>query len=143
MSGLALPLPPRPTTFIATPNGMVGMQQEIVFRAPSLAGQVATIGFVSGAISNAGQTAVNAQGFGSLAWTPTSAGSWTISGLGNAAAIGSTTINVAPHAHRDLRVGAQSGANRTLPTDITVVVMRLTGSWRPPERSPCVIRTRT
>ncbi|MDC3376518.1 hypothetical protein OAV85_00760 [Candidatus Nanopelagicales bacterium] len=82
--------------FIATPNGMVGMQQEIVFRAPSLAGQVATIGFTSGAISNAGQTAVNSQGFGSMAWTPTSAGSWTISGLGNAAGIGSTTINVAP-----------------------------------------------
>jgi hypothetical protein len=82
--------------FIATPNGMVGMQQEIVFRAPSLAGQVATIGFTSGAISNAGQTAVNSQGFGSMAWTPTSAGSWTISGLGNAVGIGSTTINVAP-----------------------------------------------
>ena len=83
-------------SFIATPNGMVGMQQEIVFRAPSLAGQVATIGFVSGALSNAGQTAVNAQGYGSLAWTPTSAGSWTISGLGNAASIGSTTITVSP-----------------------------------------------
>jgi len=84
------------TAFIATPNGMVGMQQEIVFRAPSLAGQVATIGFVSGAVSNAGQTAVNSQGIGSLAWTPTSAGSWTISGLGSAASIGSTTISVAP-----------------------------------------------
>src|SRR6056297_2080392 len=84
------------TEFIATPNGMVGLQQEIVFRAPALAGQVATIGFVSGAVSNAGQTTVNAQGYGSLAWTPTSAGSWTISGLGNAAAIGSTTITVAP-----------------------------------------------
>ena len=82
--------------FIATPNGMVGMQQEIVFRAPSLAGQVATIGFVSGSISNAGQTAVNANGYGSLAWTPTSAGSWTISGLGSAAGVGSTTINVSP-----------------------------------------------
>ena len=84
------------TTFIATPNGMVGMEQEIVFREPGLAGQVATIGFVSGAVSNAGQTTVNAQGYGSLAWTPTSAGAWTISGLGNAASIGSTTINVSP-----------------------------------------------
>ena len=83
------------TPFIATPNGMVGVQQEIVFRAPSLAGQVATIGFVSGSISNAGQTAVNSRGFGSLAWTPTSAGAWTISGLGSAASIGSTTITVA------------------------------------------------
>lgn len=96
MSGLVAPAASAAGEFIATPNGMVGMQQEIVFRAPSLAGQVATIGFVSGGISNAGQTAVNSQGFGSLAWTPTSAGSWTISGLGNAAAIGSTTINVVP-----------------------------------------------
>ena len=84
------------TDFIATPNGMVGIQQEIVFRAPELAGQVATIGFVSGSISNAGQTTVNAQGYGSMAWTPTSAGAWTISGLGTAAVIGSTTITVAP-----------------------------------------------
>jgi hypothetical protein len=94
--GAAVPGSAATNAFIATPNGMVGMQQEIVFRAPSLAGQVATIGFVSGAISNAGQTAVNAQGYGSLAWTPTSAGSWTVSGLGSAATIGSTTINVAP-----------------------------------------------
>lgn len=82
--------------FIATPNGMVGVQQEIVFSAPSLAGQVATIGFVSGSISNAGQTVVNSRGFGSLAWTPTSSGAWTISGLGNAVSIGSTTITIAP-----------------------------------------------
>ena len=96
LSGLSAAPASAANEFIATPNGMVGMQQEIVFRAPSLAGQVATIGFVSGAISNAGQTAVNSQGYGSLAWTPTSAGSWTISGLGNAAVVGSTTINVAP-----------------------------------------------
>ena len=82
--------------FIATPNGMVGMQQEIVVKAPSLTGQVATIGFVSGNLSNAGQTSVNDKGFGYLAWTPTSEGSWTISGLGSAASIGSTTISVAP-----------------------------------------------
>ena len=95
-SSLVAPSAAAAGEFIATPNGMVGMQQEIVFRAPSLAGQVATIGLVSGGISNAGQTAVNSQGYGSLAWTPTSAGSWTISGLGNAAVIGSTTITVAP-----------------------------------------------
>ena len=81
--------------FIATPNGMVGLQQEVVVRAPNLAGQVATISFTSGAISNAGQTAINAQGFGSLAWTPTSAGSWTIAGAGNTASVSSTTISVA------------------------------------------------
>lgn len=116
--------------FIATPNGMVGMQQEIVFRAPSLAGQVATIGFVSGAISNAGQTSVNAQGIGSLAWTPTSAGSWTISGLGSAASIGSTTINVAPMPTATAALVpnlVQTGVTNT----ITVVVSALDGIVAP------------
>ena len=82
-------------TFVATPHGMVGVQQEVVIRAPRLAGQVATITFASGATSNAGQTAVDAQGFGALAWTPTTAGSWTISAFGSGSAIGSTTISVA------------------------------------------------
>ena len=82
--------------FVATPNGMVGLTQEIVIKAPSMANQVATIGFTSSGVSNAGQTNINANGFGSLAWTPTSAGSWTISGLGDAASSGSTTITVAP-----------------------------------------------
>lgn len=118
------------TAFIAAPNGMVGMQQEIVFRAPSLAGQVATIGFVSGAISNAGQTSVNAQGYGSLAWTPTSAGSWTISGLGSAASIGSTTINVAPMPTATVALVpnlVQTGVTNT----ITVVVSALDGIVAP------------
>ena len=84
------------TGFVATPNGMVGLTQEIVIKAPSLANQVATIGFTSGGLSSAGQTNINSNGFGSLAWTPTSAGSWTISGLGDAARSGSTTITVAP-----------------------------------------------
>ena len=82
-------------SFVATPNGMVGVQQEVIVRAPSLAGQVATISFSSGSLTNAGQTAINSQGFGSLAWTPTTAGTWTIAGSGNSSAIGSTSISVA------------------------------------------------
>ena len=82
-------------SFVATPNGMVGLQQEVIVRAPKLTGQVATISFTSGSISNAGQTAINAQGFGSLAWTPTSAGSWTISASVGSSSLGSTTISVA------------------------------------------------
>ena len=116
--------------FIATPNGMVGVQQEIVFRAPSLAGQVATIGFVSGATSNAGQTAVNAQGYGSLAWVPTSAGTWTISGLGNATGIGATTISVAAQPTvSQLFVGnlVQTGVANTA----VVEVAALTGQLAP------------
>ena len=82
-------------SFVATPNGMVGLEQEVIVRAPRLAGQVATISFTSGSLANAGQTAINAQGFGSLAWTPTSSGSWTISGTASGAQLGSTTITVA------------------------------------------------
>lgn len=82
-------------TFVATPNGMVGLQQEIVVRAPRSSGQIATINFSSGTLSNAGQTAINAQGYGSLAWTPTSAGQWTISGTVGGASLGTTTITVA------------------------------------------------
>jgi surface antigen len=74
----------------------VGVQQTIVISAPTLANQVVTIGFTSGAISNAGQTTLNSQGLGSLAWTPTSAGAWTVSALGSAVSSGSTTISVVP-----------------------------------------------
>lgn len=116
--------------FIATPNGMVGVQQEIVFRAPSLAGQVATIGFASGSISNAGQTAVNSRGFGSLAWTPTSAGTWTISGLGSAASIGSTTITVAAQP-TDTYALVPNLVQTGVVNRITVVVNALTGIIAP------------
>jgi len=130
VSGLTAAPASATNPFIATPNGMVGVQQEIVFRAPSLAGQVATIGFASGSISNAGQTAVNSRGFGSLAWTPTSAGTWTISGLGSAASIGATTISVAAQPTETYALVpnlVQTGVvNR-----ITVVVNALTGIIAP------------
>ncbi len=83
-------------SFVATPNGMVGLQQEIVIRAPRSAGQVATVTFSSGSLTNAGQTVINSQGFGSLAWTPTSAGTWTLTGTASGTSLGSTTISVAP-----------------------------------------------
>ena len=110
-------------TYIATPNGMVGVQQTIIIRVPSLANQVATIGFVSGATSNAGQTQLNAQGIGSLNWTPTTAGSWTISGLGNSVAAGSTTINVAPMPTNTILLTpnlVQSGSNVTVTAVVSV-----------------------
>ena len=84
------------TTFIATPNGMVGLTQEVVIRTPNnLRNQPVTIGFTSGPYATSQQTIINAQGFGSLSWTPTQAGTWTISGLGNAVSVGTTTVNVA------------------------------------------------
>lgn len=98
-AGLGLVVAPTAVSsnaFIATPNGMVGLQQEVIIRAPgNLVNQPVTIGFTSGPNATSQQTVINAQGFGSMVWTPTQAGSWTISGLGNALSVGSTTINVA------------------------------------------------
>lgn len=83
-------------SFIATPNGMVGLTQDIVVSAPAnLRNQPVTIGFTSGPYATSQQTVINAQGFGSMSWTPSQAGTWTIAGLGNAVSVGTTTVNVA------------------------------------------------
>jgi len=82
--------------FVATPNGMVGLTQQVVIRTPNnLRNQPVTIGFTSGPYATSLQTVINAQGFGSVNWTPSQSGTWTIAGLGNAVSVGSTTINVA------------------------------------------------
>jgi hypothetical protein len=59
-----------------------------------LKGQVVSVTFTTGASSAILQTTINPQGFGSIVWTPQSAGSWTISGTGPLASAGSTTIIV-------------------------------------------------
>lgn len=81
--------------YVATPNGMVGVGQTIVISAPTLKNQAVTIGLTSGATSLSQQTTLGATGIGSVAWTPTTPGSWTIAGLGNAVSVGSTTVTVA------------------------------------------------
>jgi hypothetical protein len=80
---------------VTSPNGMVGIQQQVVLYAPGMPGQTATIGLTSGATQQVLQTSVNAQGYGYANWTPTTAGAWTINALGSAASSGSTTISVA------------------------------------------------
>ena len=77
--------------WVATPNGVVGVQQMVTVRAPRQAGQVATITFqnpVAG--TNAGQAVVNNQGFAYLPWTPDLPGAWTVS-----ASVGSVNIDAA------------------------------------------------
>ncbi len=81
--------------FVATPNGMVGISQDILVFAPRLKGQPITIGFALGSAGTSQQTVVGSNGFASMSWTPSLAGAWTISGLGNAIAVGSTTVNIA------------------------------------------------
>ena len=81
-------------SYIAVPNAMVGVTTSIVIAAPTLSSQVVTIGLTNGTVATNLQTTIAASGFGSISWTPPAAGSWTISGLGNAIVAGSTTINV-------------------------------------------------
>jgi len=81
--------------FVATPNGMVGISQDILVFAPRLKGQPITVGFALGSAGTSQQTVVGSNGFASMSWTPSLAGAWTISGLGNAIAVGSTTVNIA------------------------------------------------
>ncbi len=80
--------------YLATPNGMVGVGQAIIISAPTLKNQAVTIGLTSGATSFSQQTTLGATGIGSVSWTPTIPGSWTIAGLGNAVSVGSTTVSV-------------------------------------------------
>ncbi len=93
--GVAAPSAQAATGFITSPNGLVGVQQEVVVYAPQMSGQPATVGLTSGATQLVIQTPINPQGYGYASWTPTTAGTWTINGLGSAAASGTTTITVA------------------------------------------------
>jgi hypothetical protein len=81
-------------SYIAVPNAMVGVATSIVISAPTLSSQVVTIGLTNGTVATNLQTTIATSGYGSISWTPPAAGSWTISGLGNAITAGSTTINV-------------------------------------------------
>ncbi|MDP2287403.1 MAG: hypothetical protein Q8M73_02415 [Actinomycetota bacterium] len=85
-----------PSGAIYAPNGMVGVAENISVQVPGIPGQTITLGLTSGPIATTIQAVVNAQGWASASWTPTSAGAWTIAGLGIALAAGSTTITVAP-----------------------------------------------
>lgn len=85
-------------TFVATPNGQVGVQQTVTIKAPrAMRNKVVTITFTSpSGTTNAGQTIVNAQGFATIAWTPPTPGTWTVNASGLSTATANTSITVAP-----------------------------------------------
>ena len=83
-------------SFIAAPNGMVGVSEIITIKAPTAVGQVVTIGLQIGAAAQTLQTTIGSNGFGAVVWTPTAAGAWTINGLGTIASAGSTAATVVP-----------------------------------------------
>ncbi len=82
-------------SYVATPNGMVGVEQDILVFAPKLKGQPVILGVNNAAASATLQTTIGTNGFGSASWTPNAGGTWTVSGLGTAVTIGSTSITVA------------------------------------------------
>jgi hypothetical protein len=84
-----------PASYVATPNGMVGVQQTLVVYAPRLVDQVVTLTGNQGSTGVTLQTVVQPSGFGSVFWTPTTAGMWTFSGAGSAASATPTTVSVA------------------------------------------------
>jgi len=82
-------------SYVATPNGMAGVEQEILVFAPTLQGQSVILGVNNAASSATLQTTIGTNGFGSASWTPNAGGTWTVSGLGTAVSIGATSITVA------------------------------------------------
>lgn len=82
-------------SWVASPNGVVGVEQQVILKAPALAGQVATFTFTApGGASNAGQAAVNSAGFAYLPWTPNQSGTWTLTATGGGSTIDASTIAV-------------------------------------------------
>lgn len=92
----AAPAPAASSSFIAAPNGMVGVPENITIKAPSAAGQVVSITLQLGPATQALQTTIGTNGFGSASWTPSGAGTWTITGQGSIAGVGTATASVVP-----------------------------------------------
>ena len=87
---------PTGRTWVATPNGLVGVQQTVIVRAPRLAGQPTTVTFANASAgSNAGQALVNSSGFAYLPWTPNLPGTWTVTATNGSTTIDTATIAVA------------------------------------------------
>jgi hypothetical protein len=121
-------------SWVATPNGVVGVQESIVLKAPKLKGQVVTITLTApNGASTSGQTVVNDVGFASLAWTPSQAGLWTVTPAGAAASAGTTAIAVAAMpTTSSLMVAGEVGTN--VLTTVVVKVSALGGSIAPSGR---------
>jgi hypothetical protein len=119
-------------TFIATPNGQVGVQQNVIVKAPrAMRNQVVTITFNNPATpANAGQTIVNAQGFATIAWTPSVPGQWSITASGLPAATASTTITVTPMS-TTIVLDAPNQVGVNIPTPLLAEVTAIGGSIAP------------
>lgn len=116
--------------FVATPNGMVGIAQDILVFAPRLKGQPISIGFALGSAGTSQQTVVGSNGFAYMSWTPSLAGAWTISGLGNAISVGSTTVSVAAMPTTTTLFVPTSATSNAV-TLVSVIVSAQAGTYAP------------
>jgi hypothetical protein len=117
-------------SFIAVPNGMVGVSETITIKAPSAAGQVVTIGLQIGAAAQTLQTTIGSNGFGAVVWTPTAAGAWTINGLGTIASAGSTAATVVPMPTYTVLL-AQNNVQQNVNNNLLVGVVAPIGTLAP------------
>ena len=112
-------------SWVATPNGVVGVQQTAVVKAPRLAGQVATFTFTNPAgASNSGQSIVNSAGFASLPWTPNLSGTWQLTASSGGTSIDQSTFVVAPMpTTTDLFIQdeVQSGISVTMIAEVSAI----------------------
>ena len=82
--------------WVATPNGLVGVQQMVIVQASGQAGAMAVVTFQNTSAGiNAGQAAVNSQGFAYLPWQPGAPGAWNISATVGGSAVGNASIEIA------------------------------------------------
>ena len=87
------------TSLIGTANGVVGIAQNVEVRAPQFASQTIGLNFsLAGQVQTTANVALNAAGSGSTVWTPSDAGSWTVSGSGGfaTATASNATISAVP-----------------------------------------------
>ncbi len=117
-------------SFIAAPNGLVGVTESITISAPKAAGQVVTIGLQSGALALTLQTTIGSNGFGAVTWTPTTAGTWTANGLGTIASAGSSTFVVAPMPTYTVLL-AQNSLQQNVSNSLLAAVVAPIGSVAP------------
>lgn len=116
--------------YIATPNGMVGVQQTIVVYAPRQVNQVVTISGTQGTVGTTLQTVVASSGFGSVFWTPSAAGSWTFTGTGSIAQATQTTVSVAAAPTKTI-LEIPNTMQVNTPTNLLVVVNTNLGDLAP------------
>jgi hypothetical protein len=109
---------------------MVGIAQEVLIFAPTLKGQGISVGFALGSAGTSQQTVVGSNGYASMNWTPSLAGSWTISGLGSAIGVGSTTVTIAAMP-TTTTLFTPTNATSNAVTTVSVIVSAQAGTYAP------------